>query len=463
MQAGGDTKLFRELEANIRVHKYIGETNRSTFERGWEHQSDYTNLSTKSHMLKHAVEMHPEEGLDKIEFGMKVIRYTKSAFERQILESVEIQSSRNHHLLNSRSEFNRCAIPRMMCKMGDKSFKKNEEDIEQDLAREEQQVSKIRDLVKERNKIRAETSRIHGAAPGPKRRKTGMDSYEIEQERKTEKLEMQDSEKRKEREENPPLSPQKKKRKISQNIKEIILKMHANEKIRQEEQQESQDRDARARTRSEDAEQKEDKPLEVGSSVDTTPPEVPVMSKESRHVQFEIINWEEIFHKHLEENREIERARQEKIEKKEKKEQSWQLLRECRNFLRENEKTWKFIENEKPKLKKKAEEKNKRLTLAKIQKEETMKRIKQTKISSAWKKLPEIEKKRFLEEEEKTKRLDLQEMKSNIWKKYRRKETNRKIAEDPQIGQEELDKKLEKIEETIEKLRAEEKKRLENR
>jgi hypothetical protein len=199
MQAGGDTKLLRELEANIRVHKYIGESNRSTFERGWEHQSDYTNLSTKSHMLKHAVEMHPEEGLDKVEFGMKVIRYTKSAFERQILESVEIQSSRNHHLLNSRSEFNRCAIPRMMCKMGDKSFKKNEEDIEQDLAREEQQVSKIRDMVKERNKIRAETSRIHGAAPGPKRRKTGLNSYEIEQERTTEKLEMHDSEKRKER------------------------------------------------------------------------------------------------------------------------------------------------------------------------------------------------------------------------------------------------------------------------
>jgi hypothetical protein len=48
--------------------------------------------------------------------------------------------------------------------MGDKSFKKNEEEIEQDLAREEKQVSKIRDLVKERNKIRAlvEDSNILG-------------------------------------------------------------------------------------------------------------------------------------------------------------------------------------------------------------------------------------------------------------------------------------------------------------
>ena len=96
---------------NIRVHKYIGETNRSMFERGWEHLNDYHNLSTKSHMLKDTVEMHPQENLKAIQFGMKVVRYTKSTFDRQICESVEIQGSRNHHLLNSRSEYNRKACP----------------------------------------------------------------------------------------------------------------------------------------------------------------------------------------------------------------------------------------------------------------------------------------------------------------------------------------------------------------
>ena len=46
--------------------------------------------------------------------------------------------------------------------VGSKSFKKNEQEIEKDLAREEAQVTRIRELVKERNKNRGETSRIHG-------------------------------------------------------------------------------------------------------------------------------------------------------------------------------------------------------------------------------------------------------------------------------------------------------------
>ena len=214
MQAGEDTKLQKELEKNIRVHKYIGETNRSVFERGWEHLNDYHNLSTKSHMLKHAVEMHPQEDLKAIQFGMKVVRYTKSAFDRQICESVEIQGSRNHHLLNSRSEYNRCAVPRMMCKLGDQSFKKNEQEIEKDLHREENQVRKIREMVKERNKKRAEIHRIHGAAPGAKRRKINENRYEVEQE-KRENLEMHEPQKRKE--ETPPT--ESKKRRLNQDIR----------------------------------------------------------------------------------------------------------------------------------------------------------------------------------------------------------------------------------------------------
>ena len=74
-------------------------------------------------------------------------------------------------MLNSRSEFNRCPLPRMMCKLGDKTFKKNEAKLETDMAREEIQVSKIRDLIKERNRQRAETNRIKQKPPAAKRRK----------------------------------------------------------------------------------------------------------------------------------------------------------------------------------------------------------------------------------------------------------------------------------------------------
>ena len=60
---------------------------------------------------------------------MRVLKYTRSSFERQILESVLIQNNRNHHILNSRSEYNRCALPRLTAKMGNKEikeFKENE-------------------------------------------------------------------------------------------------------------------------------------------------------------------------------------------------------------------------------------------------------------------------------------------------------------------------------------------------
>ena len=111
IQAEGDKTKLKLLTDRIRVHKYIGETCWSKFERSWEHLNDLENQSIKSHLLKHAVEMHGQEELNTLKFGMKVIRYAKTSFERQSHESVEIQENRHHHLLNSRSEFNRCALP----------------------------------------------------------------------------------------------------------------------------------------------------------------------------------------------------------------------------------------------------------------------------------------------------------------------------------------------------------------
>ena len=56
----------------------------------------------------------------------------------------------------------------------------------------------------------------------------------------------------------------------------------------------------------------------------------------------ELVDWEERFKKHLEETREIERQREARIENMEKQEKSWELLRECMAYLKENEKTWKM-------------------------------------------------------------------------------------------------------------------------
>ena len=88
---GGHKKRTQEEMAKIKLHKYIGETSRSCFERAMEHQNDMRQLKPTSHLLRHVLDQHEEEKLSNVEFGMEVVRYTRTSFERQILESVCIQ------------------------------------------------------------------------------------------------------------------------------------------------------------------------------------------------------------------------------------------------------------------------------------------------------------------------------------------------------------------------------------
>ena len=180
----GDAREIREEKAKIRKHLYIGETSRSIYERALEHQGDVDQLKTSSHMLRHLIEMHGGEERSGVEFGVKVLRYTRSSFERQILESVLIQGNRDHHILNSRSEFNRCAIPRLVTKLGDKELKLwREKDMEMQQT-EERVEEQIRLLKKERNKVRAAPQRRE---PKPKRQKLdkeGEESPEVVQSRR---------------------------------------------------------------------------------------------------------------------------------------------------------------------------------------------------------------------------------------------------------------------------------------
>ena len=43
----------RKMTREVRLHKYIGETSRSTYERGLEHLRDLSEMKAQSHMLKH--------------------------------------------------------------------------------------------------------------------------------------------------------------------------------------------------------------------------------------------------------------------------------------------------------------------------------------------------------------------------------------------------------------------------
>ena len=142
----GDEKKKKSMKEKIKKHLYVGKTARSVYERAFEHQYDVEQLKTSSHMLRHLLEMHGVEKKKDVEFGIRVLRYTRSSFERQILESVLIQNSREHHVLNSRSEFNRCAIPRLVSKLGEKELKEWRLKDKEQMLNEERLEEKIRML-----------------------------------------------------------------------------------------------------------------------------------------------------------------------------------------------------------------------------------------------------------------------------------------------------------------------------
>ena len=91
-------KEKKDLKSKVKLSIYIGETSRSTFERGWEHLNDLTTLSSKSHMLKHILTDHPDENIKNIKFGIRIIRNCRTSFERQIYESVAIQQAREQNI-----------------------------------------------------------------------------------------------------------------------------------------------------------------------------------------------------------------------------------------------------------------------------------------------------------------------------------------------------------------------------
>ena len=119
-------KTIADEKRKARRYIYIGETNRSVYERGIETRNDVPGCKTSSHMLRHLLMLHEDEedDCDKIDFGMKILKSTRTAFERQILESVMIQKSRQHNIMNNKAEYNRCALPRLTAKLGERELDK---------------------------------------------------------------------------------------------------------------------------------------------------------------------------------------------------------------------------------------------------------------------------------------------------------------------------------------------------
>ena len=120
----GSVREKREKTKDVPRYLYVGETCRSAYERGLEHYNDIKGLNPSSHMLKHLIDKHEYENFEEVDFRMEVLSFSRTAYERQIMEAVEIQHHReSHFLLNSRAEFNRSAIPRLGLKLGEKEYK----------------------------------------------------------------------------------------------------------------------------------------------------------------------------------------------------------------------------------------------------------------------------------------------------------------------------------------------------
>ena len=88
-------------------------------------------------MLKHVLDNREEEKINDKRFGIKVLKYTKTSFERHILESVLIQENKIHNLLNSKMECNRCAVLILTSKVGENVYNRWEEDAREEKRKEE--------------------------------------------------------------------------------------------------------------------------------------------------------------------------------------------------------------------------------------------------------------------------------------------------------------------------------------
>ena len=114
-------------------------------------------------MLKHVVNHHRDMELEEVKFGMRVVSFTRSAMERQDLESVKIQEERSkNNIMNSKSEYSRCTIPRLTAKMGDKEYdKKRDKEKEEEKIMEEAVKLEIKRRKMERCKRRGREIHDH--------------------------------------------------------------------------------------------------------------------------------------------------------------------------------------------------------------------------------------------------------------------------------------------------------------
>ena len=139
----------------------MGESARSIYERAEEHWADTVARKEESHMVKHWVTSH-REMLEPPKFKFKVVSSFQDSLTRQISESVRIDL-RGGGILNSKTEYSRCRLPRLVIDQEEwKQMKKTEvkelEKLEEDLINENDEIH-TKGLEEESETIRQEEKR----------------------------------------------------------------------------------------------------------------------------------------------------------------------------------------------------------------------------------------------------------------------------------------------------------------
>ena len=161
----------------------VGETSRTIQERAMEHWGAAKREDKKSHMHKHQSMEHAGE---PPQFHMRVVSYHRSALNRQGKEAVRIRRRGGaSSILNSRSEFNRCHIPRLVFEEEEEETTKMREQHEklemeklmkameqEDLSWEERKSTAWSLVVKKRRRERTsgEQGSQEGGEPGERRK-----------------------------------------------------------------------------------------------------------------------------------------------------------------------------------------------------------------------------------------------------------------------------------------------------
>ena len=99
------------MDGEIPLARYVGETARSANERFGEHWEDAQKKRKDSHIYKHWQNKH---GGEETTFKFKIISFHLSPLDRQIAEAVRIARTGGERILNSKGEFNRCELPRIV-------------------------------------------------------------------------------------------------------------------------------------------------------------------------------------------------------------------------------------------------------------------------------------------------------------------------------------------------------------